>query len=150
LLTKLAKDVNFYRFAKHHPEATLHFTTDKEQHMAFNRWSSAYQGAQSMATLFTKESTLLACNQVVSGVAPEATTVRITKGRVWLTIAGRHQDYWLYAGETMVVPAHCLIVLEASGGDARVELVRTPKRLLEWFLGKRVQTPLACVGAIQH
>jgi hypothetical protein len=103
-----------------------------------------------MATLFTKDSTPLTCNQVISGIATEATTLRITKGRVWLTIAGRHQDYWLYAGESMVVPASCLIVLEASGGDAHFEIVRTPKRLLDWFLSKRTQAPIACVRAVQY
>jgi hypothetical protein len=96
-----------------------------------------------MATLFTKDSTRLASRQTASGIARQATIVRVTKGCVWLTIAGRQQDYWLYAGDSMVVPARLLTVIEAAGGEAQVDIQRCRKSLLTWLRSKQAQMPIA-------
>jgi hypothetical protein len=102
-----------------------------------------------MATLFTKDSTRLASSQTASGIARQATTMRITKGCVWLTIAGRQQDYWLYAGESVVVPARLLTVIEAAGGEAQVEIVRCRKGFFTWLRSKQSPTPMMRI-ALNH
>lgn len=102
-----------------------------------------------MAALFTNDSTRIACNQAASGIARHPTTVRISKGCVWLTIAGKPQDYWLHTGESLVVPAHLPTVIEASGGEAQVEIVRCRKSIFSWLRSKQSQLPIARI-ALNH
>jgi hypothetical protein len=42
---------------------------------------------------------------------------------VWLTIAGEDEDFWLSAGESVTVPAHRLVVIEADQQNSSVASV---------------------------
>jgi hypothetical protein len=103
-----------------------------------------------MTTLFARESLFLGCGKTSSGTAAKATVVRISRGQVWLTVAGELTDYWLNAGEIMTVPARCLVVIEAANGDAQVDIVPHRKPLFGWLRRKSRTLPIACIARPQH
>ncbi|MBC3871683.1 DUF2917 domain-containing protein [Undibacterium oligocarboniphilum] len=74
-----------------------------------------------MTNNFTNQSLSLQAGETVSGISEQARQIRLSRGRVWLTIAGVDADFWLHAGETMTIPAHRLIVLEADQQDSQLE-----------------------------
>lgn len=98
-----------------------------------------------MATLFTKGMQTLVDGQALSGVAAQPAVFRVSSGRVWLTIAGMRQDYWLRAGSTMVVPAGYLVVLESYGGEAKFEVAPKTRRAISWKWLKPRRVVTACV-----
>jgi len=67
-----------------------------------------------MTINFANQSHTLAAGRTLSGISNDAQKIEIACGRVWLTIAGEDEDFWLQAGESMTVPAHRLIVIEAD------------------------------------
>jgi hypothetical protein len=75
-----------------------------------------------MRKLFTKSSLCVAAGATVSGVSTEVETLHVTNGRVWITVEGERDDYWLQAGESITVDAGRLIVIEADKVDSRVNL----------------------------
>lgn len=79
-----------------------------------------------MRELFTKDCIRLGAGQAVSGIAATARTVRVSGGRVWITVEGRPEDYWLGAGETFAAEPGRLIVIEAT--DTASTLHCTPPR----------------------
>lgn len=66
-----------------------------------------------MASTFDMPFMQLAAGEVYSGVSAIPREVQILSGCLWLTIEGDTQDYWLKAGDTMLLPSGCLIVVEA-------------------------------------
>lgn len=80
-----------------------------------------------MRGLFTNNTMSLACGQAVSGIASRAQTLRILRGRVWITVEGIAHDYFLHAGDTFTAIPGRLVVLEADR-DAGVELLRPARQ----------------------
>ncbi|OWW19425.1 DUF2917 domain-containing protein [Noviherbaspirillum denitrificans] len=76
-----------------------------------------------MRGLFTNRTLSLPAGQAVSGTAAHADTLRIQRGRVWITVEGISHDYFLHAGDSFTAVPGRLTVLEADG-DASVELRR--------------------------
>lgn len=75
-----------------------------------------------MRGLFTNQHLSIEPGQTVSGIAPRAQTLRVTRGNVWLTVEGIKHDYWLSAGDSFTAIPGKLIVIEAdsaSGIDTR-------------------------------
>lgn len=70
----------------------------------------------------TKFLLTLASGQAASDTARLARTVRVLYGRAWITIEGNEQDYWLFPGDTIGIPAWRRMVIEADAGDCRVEI----------------------------
>lgn len=68
-----------------------------------------------MKTLFTREEHTLQAGQMLSGVAVAANSLQVVHGHVWLTVEGELIDYWLAAGDTLLLPAGRRVVLEAEG-----------------------------------
>jgi hypothetical protein len=79
-----------------------------------------------MRGLFTNSSLNIQAGQAVSGIAANPHTLRINSGRVWITVEGIRQDYWLRAGDTFTVVPGRLIVIEADKIASRVDI--TPNR----------------------
>jgi len=75
-----------------------------------------------MRKLFTKSSLHIAAGATVSGMSTETETLQVSAGRVWITVEGDLDDYWLQAGESITVDAGRLIVIEADKVDSRVSL----------------------------
>lgn len=78
-----------------------------------------------MGKLFTKEvkqSLAIEAGQVLSIQAEVAKTLQITCGRVWITVSGQSDDYWLGAGQYLNVAAGSHLVLEADQGRSVVEV----------------------------
>ncbi|KAF3997125.1 DUF2917 domain-containing protein [Glaciimonas immobilis] len=78
-----------------------------------------------MRALFTKgieQSLALNAGQVLSMQAKRAETLQVTSGRVWVTISGERDDYWLSAGDHLNVAAGSRIVLEADQGQSVVKV----------------------------
>ncbi len=66
-----------------------------------------------MSILFTKYEHTLEPRQVISGTAGQAQTIGVEYGELWLTIEGDPADYWLSAGDSMLLQPHRLVVVEA-------------------------------------
>jgi hypothetical protein len=75
-----------------------------------------------MKILFTNASHIVSAGQVIAGIAQQAQTLRIACGRVWLTVEGTLQDYWLSAGESVVVEPGRLVVIEADRMQSCIEI----------------------------
>lgn len=78
-----------------------------------------------MRNLFTKEMReplALRAGQVMSLHADSAETLQVTCGRVWVTISGQSDDYWLNPGDYLNVAAGSRMVLEADQGRSVVNL----------------------------
>lgn len=93
-----------------------------------------------MRGLFTKQSLALEAGQTASGVAGKAQTLRILRGRVWITVAGVSHDYWLSAGESFPAIPGSLIVVEADRDGSRVDVMSTRKPAKWQQFGTRVRT----------
>lgn len=76
-----------------------------------------------MRGIFTKQSVTMAAGETVSGIAGRAQTLRIFRGRVWLTVEGVSHDYWLSAGDRFPVIPGRLIVIEADHAGSRVDVM---------------------------
>jgi len=67
-----------------------------------------------MRGLFTNRLLTVQPGQAVSGIAKSAQTLRIQRGRVWITVEGISHDYFLHAGDTFTAIPGRLVVLEAD------------------------------------
>lgn len=76
-----------------------------------------------MRGLFTNKTLTIPAGQAVSGTAARAETLRIQRGRVWITVEGINHDYFLHAGDTFTAVPGRLTVVEADQ-EASVELRR--------------------------
>jgi len=78
-----------------------------------------------MGKIFTnevKQSLAIDAGQVLSIQTAVAETLQITCGRVWITVSGQSDDYWLGAGQYLNVAAGSHVVLEADKGRSVVEV----------------------------
>ncbi|WP_420472849.1 DUF2917 domain-containing protein [Noviherbaspirillum sp. ST9] len=100
-----------------------------------------------MRGLFTNGTLTIPSGQAVSGTAHRAETLRIQRGRVWITVEGIKHDYFLHAGDTFTAVPGRLTVLEADQ-DASVELRRPQAGRLLKGIGQRVTALLR--GMSQH
>lgn len=75
-----------------------------------------------MRGLFTNDTLSLPAGQAVSGIADRAQTLRILRGRVWITVEGIAHDYFLHAGDTFTAIPGRLIVVEADQ-DAGIDML---------------------------
>ncbi len=74
------------------------------------------------------ESLSLQSGQLESYVFEEPTQLRITRGRVWLTVSGMMEDHWLSGGDTMDLPAHRQVVVEAHRMDSVLEFMQRQRK----------------------
>ena len=81
-----------------------------------------------MRNLLASRSNIIAAGQAISGVADREQTLHVTCGRVWITIEGDSQDYWLCAGESLQIAPSRLVVIEADRVDSRVDLPALAKK----------------------
>lgn len=56
----------------------------------------------------------LRAGQTHSLVLSQAREIKVKQGQVWITITGVSDDYWLQAGDQMLLPAHMQVVIEAD------------------------------------
>jgi hypothetical protein len=82
-----------------------------------------------MRKLLANESLAIGAGQALSVIAPVAQTLQITQGRVWVTVSGQGDDYWLSAGQFLHVAADSLIVIEAHKGNSVVQVQQLSGRL---------------------
>ncbi|WP_395827102.1 DUF2917 domain-containing protein [Collimonas sp.] len=82
-----------------------------------------------MRKLLANESLTIGAGQAMSVIAPVAQTLQIMQGRVWVTIAGQGDDYWLSAGQFLNVSAASHIVIEAVKGSSLVQVQQLSTRL---------------------
>ncbi len=75
-----------------------------------------------MLVNFTMSRYLIGADATLSGKLKQARLLQVASGRVWLTIEGQSTDFWLSAGESIALPAHRLIVLQADQQDSDVRL----------------------------
>lgn len=74
-----------------------------------------------MRNPFANESFTVEAGQTVSGIVEQPRTLRILSGRVWITVEGISQDYWLAAGDMLTVAPGRLIVVEADRHASRID-----------------------------
>jgi hypothetical protein len=80
-----------------------------------------------MQTVSIQEPLVLSSGQVMSFVLLEPVQVRIERGCVWLTISGMAEDFWISEGDTLDLPAHRQIVIEAHKAASLFKLCATPE-----------------------
>ncbi len=78
-----------------------------------------------MRILFTNSTLNIKDGMTVSGVSNQRETLNVVKGRVWVTVEGSADDYWLGAGDSFAVEPDKLVVIEAYHGDGQVILSNT-------------------------
>ena len=100
-----------------------------------------------MRGLFTNRTLTIPAGQAVSGIAGRAETLRIQRGRVWITVEGINHDYFLHAGDTFTAVPGRLTVLEADQ-EASVELRRPDAGRILKGIGQRAANLLQ--GMSQH
>lgn len=100
-----------------------------------------------MRGLFTNRTLNIPAGQAVSGTASRAETLRIQRGRVWITVEGINHDYFLHAGDTFTAVPGRLTVLEADQ-EASVELRRPSAGRILKGIGQRTAAFLH--GMSQH
>ena len=76
---------------------------------------------QTMETGYELERAQLLTLRVAAG-----TTITCARGLVWITQAGRREDFWLPAGETLRVPRAAKVVIEAAQ-TSRIGMVRSSR-----------------------
>lgn len=76
-----------------------------------------------MRGLFTNQMHTLTTGDVVSGTATRAATLRVKRGRVWITVEGISHDYFLRAGDSFTAVPGRLTVMQAEQ-NAQVEHLR--------------------------
>jgi hypothetical protein len=104
-----------------------------------------------MRKLFTKSSLVIAAGATVSGISNQIETLQVTAGKVWITVEGSNEDYWLQAGESVSVAAGRLIVIEADKLDSRVSLpcAQEGHRSFDFFAPLRTLSTTVAISA-QH
>ncbi|MBR7777939.1 DUF2917 domain-containing protein [Undibacterium rugosum] len=75
-----------------------------------------------MTNNFANSSYTISAGKTLSGISAVDQKVKVVCGRVWLTIAGDEGDFWLAEGETLTIPAHRMVVLEADQQASMIEL----------------------------
>lgn len=76
-----------------------------------------------MSNKFANPSYTIAAGRTVSGKLEQARTIQVSGGRVWLTVEGDRNDYFLEAGQTFTLPAGRLLVMEADRHASLIETV---------------------------
>ena len=56
----------------------------------------------------------LCAGTVLSGRCERSRLLLVKRGYVWITQEGRSEDFWLHAGDGIIVSAHRLLVIEAE------------------------------------
>lgn len=91
-----------------------------------------------MRDLFATQTRTVAAGQAVSCSAKETRRLRVISGRVWVTMEGVAQDYWLFGGDAIRVAPGVLTVIEADGVDSSVELTVVRSESALWKAGRRL------------
>jgi hypothetical protein len=81
-----------------------------------------------MQTCSAREALVLPVGQITSFILSEPMQVQIESGRVWLTISGMAEDFWLADGEVLALPAHRRVVIEAYKAASQITLCAAPER----------------------
>lgn len=76
-----------------------------------------------MRGLFTNKTLTIPSGEAISGTASRIQTLRIQRGRVWITVEGINHDYFLHAGDSFTAVPGRLTVVEADQ-EASIELHR--------------------------
>ncbi|MDP5009265.1 MAG: DUF2917 domain-containing protein [Glaciimonas sp.] len=96
-----------------------------------------------MRNLFTKDhsaSLSIAAGQALSIDAHVAKFLQVTSGRVWVTVTGQSDDYWLGAGQYLNVAAGSHIVIEGDKAGGMLEVrALSPSAMHYARSGHRVQ-----------
>ena len=73
-----------------------------------------------MVRFLERLSLIVPARKAVSAISPHA-SVLVADGRAGIIINGDFGDHWPSAGDSVLVPASCLVVLEAERGSVAVE-----------------------------
>ncbi|RJG04859.1 DUF2917 domain-containing protein [Noviherbaspirillum cavernae] len=96
-----------------------------------------------MRDLFTNKALVIPAGQASSGIAKQGQTLRIVRGRAWVTMEGVSHDYWLSAGNALQTIPGQLTVVEADPAkgnlEVRIERPQSPGAKLATQLAGLVQ-----------
>ncbi|WP_394782219.1 DUF2917 domain-containing protein [Undibacterium sp.] len=76
-----------------------------------------------MKKINAKDSLTLTAGQLISVSADVMLKLRMDHGRVWVTQEGDEYDYWLQAGDTLILHPLRHIVIEADGQFSRMDVL---------------------------
>lgn len=76
-----------------------------------------------MKNIVAHDFLILQPGQLISVSADVALTMQVDCGRVWVTIAGGKNDYWLFDGDTLALVAGRHVVIEAYKMCSRIDFL---------------------------
>ncbi len=79
-----------------------------------------------MQTIADEDTLSIAPYQLISVRLEQEQMIRVASGRVWITIESDANDYWLAAGQTMVLPRDRHIVIEAGAEHGCIDMLPQP------------------------
>lgn len=74
-----------------------------------------------------QQSLSLPAGQIRSFLLASPVEVHVTHGRIWLTISGMADDYWMSEGDAMLLPAHQKVLVEAYKADSVLRLIEVAR-----------------------
>ena len=76
-----------------------------------------------MKNIAANDSLVLLPGQLISVTSDTAQLMRIDCGRVWVTITGDPDDYWLFGGDSLPLAAARHVVIEADKVFSRIDFL---------------------------
>lgn len=76
-----------------------------------------------MKNIVANDSLVLLPGQLISVTSHTVQLMRIDCGRVWVTIAGDSDDYWLFGGDSLLLAAARHVVIEADKAFSRIDFL---------------------------
>lgn len=76
-----------------------------------------------MKNIAANDSLVLLPGQLISVTSDSAQLMQIDCGRVWATIEGDPDDYWLFGGDSLLLAAARHVVIEADKMFSRIDFL---------------------------
>ncbi|MEO6354927.1 MAG: DUF2917 domain-containing protein [Burkholderiaceae bacterium] len=103
-----------------------------------------------MKNIVAHDSLVLQSGQLISVSADAALTMQIDCGRVWVTMDGDKEDYWLFDGATLVLIAGRHVVIEADKLFSRIDFLPSLQTVAQPSMQSKLSIPLASPKSDTH
>jgi hypothetical protein len=89
-----------------------------------------FQEPAIMRIELTNQLFTIPAGQAFSAIAKRPQTLRIDNGKVWITVEGSRDDYWLSSGERLTLEPGRMVVIEADQADSQIAIQAVTGRQL--------------------
>jgi quercetin dioxygenase-like cupin family protein len=107
-----------------------------------------------MSTQFSNHLISIIAGQVISRTFTDSMRLEVVSGRIWVTLSGIQDDFWLKTGESLLLEAGRLTVIEAEKETSQIALIAAGEVGYDCFLrnsGKTNEFELKLdIGAVRR